>query len=99
MFFFLIYRRPPRSTRTDTLCPDTTLFRSFLDEILAADDRLRKAAFELILDNRVGPHLMGPNVYLAGAGNSAEDGNNVYELDAATADRFLHIKKIGRAPV
>src|SRR3546814_10581429 len=71
----------------------------FLDEILAADDRLRKAAFELILDNRVGPHLMGPNVYLAGAGNSAEDGNNVYELDAATADRFLHIKKIGRAPV
>src|SRR3546814_18641180 len=59
-----------------------------------ADDLLRKAAFELILDNRVGPHLMGPNVYLAGAGNSAEDGNNVYELDAATADRFLHIKII-----
>src|SRR3546814_14018972 len=25
---------------------------------------------------------------------SAEDGNNVYELDAATADRFLHIKII-----
>src|SRR3546814_12814678 len=66
----------------------------FLDEILAADDRRRIAAFELILDNRVGPHLVGPNVYLAGAGNSAEDGNNVYELDAATADRFLHIKII-----
>src|SRR3546814_8842222 len=45
-------------------------------------------------DLRVGPHLMGPNVYLAGAGNSAEDGNNVYELDAATADRFLQIKII-----
>src|SRR3546814_15592152 len=28
MFFFLIRRRPPRSTRTDTLFPDTTLFRS-----------------------------------------------------------------------
>src|SRR3546814_6871401 len=24
-------RRPPRSTRTDTLCPYTTLFRSLLD--------------------------------------------------------------------
>src|SRR3546814_6298769 len=24
-------RRPPRSTRTDTLCPDTTLFRSCSD--------------------------------------------------------------------
>src|SRR3546814_5931372 len=28
MFFFLLIRRPPRSTRTDTLFPYTTLFRS-----------------------------------------------------------------------
>src|SRR3546814_17748361 len=37
-FFCLMIRRPPRSTRTDTLFPYTTLFRSFL----AADlvDRL-----------------------------------------------------------
>src|SRR3546814_11706277 len=27
-FFFLMSRRPPRSTRTDTLLPYTTLFRS-----------------------------------------------------------------------
>src|SRR3546814_15819460 len=26
--FFLMIRRPPRSTRTDTLCPYTALFRS-----------------------------------------------------------------------
>src|SRR3546814_16507623 len=30
-------RRPPRTTRTDTLCPDTTLFRS---HILAGMDKL-----------------------------------------------------------
>src|SRR3546814_12693623 len=29
-FFFLMIRRPPRSTRTDTLFPYTTLFRSSL---------------------------------------------------------------------
>src|SRR3546814_16577359 len=28
--FFLMIRRPPRSTRTDTLFPYTTLFRSFV---------------------------------------------------------------------
>src|SRR3546814_17730062 len=28
VFFFVMRRRPPRSTRTDTLFPDTTLFRS-----------------------------------------------------------------------
>src|SRR3546814_1657955 len=33
MFFFLMIRRPPRSTRTDTLFPYTTLFRSYLRKI------------------------------------------------------------------
>src|SRR3546814_4697623 len=31
LFFFLMIRRPPRSTRTDTLFPYTTLFRSTED--------------------------------------------------------------------
>src|SRR3546814_5000695 len=30
-FFFLMLRRPPRSTRTDTLFPYTTLFRSYAE--------------------------------------------------------------------
>src|SRR3546814_13256239 len=34
IFFFLMIRRPPRSTRTDTLFPYTTLFRS--------DDHVRR---------------------------------------------------------
>src|SRR3546814_12501990 len=34
LFFYLMIRRPPRSTRTDTLFPYTTLFRS---EELAAE--------------------------------------------------------------
>src|SRR3546814_2720421 len=41
MFLFLMIRRPPRSTRTDTLFPYTTLFRSscFGEEALIADER------------------------------------------------------------
>src|SRR3546814_11025952 len=35
-FFFLMIRRPPRSTRTDTLFPYTTLFRSLLDQPVQA---------------------------------------------------------------
>src|SRR3546814_4918808 len=34
-FFFLMIRRPPRSTRTDTLFPYTTLFRSMLQQMRA----------------------------------------------------------------
>src|SRR3546814_8839788 len=33
MIFFLMIRRPPRSTRTDTLFPYTTLFRSLGEQI------------------------------------------------------------------
>src|SRR3546814_15493866 len=36
-FFFLMMRRPPRSTRTDTLFPYTTLFRSHHDHPDAED--------------------------------------------------------------
>src|SRR3546814_18340919 len=44
IFFFLMIRRPPRSTRTDTLFPYTTLFRSnamtlaFVSELFAGAD-------------------------------------------------------------
>src|SRR3546814_10005916 len=38
-FVFLMIRRPPRSTRTDTLFPYTTLFRSGLSQQAAALDR------------------------------------------------------------
>src|SRR3546814_16219931 len=37
-FFFLMIRRPPRSTRTDTLFPYTTLFRSCQFSVLLEAD-------------------------------------------------------------
>src|SRR3546814_15883235 len=36
IFFFLMIRRPPRSTRTDTLFPYTTLFRSSVTEYVVS---------------------------------------------------------------
>src|SRR3546814_2487331 len=58
-FFFLMIRRPPRSTRTDTLFPYTTLFRSCpptegqvlldlgrMDRIVEIDERLAYAVIE-----------------------------------------------------
>src|SRR3546814_17979562 len=44
-FFFLMIRRPPRSTRTDTLFPYTTLFRSHLLAHYAANETLPPIAF------------------------------------------------------
>src|SRR3546814_3478348 len=42
MFFFLMIRRPPRSTRTDTLFPYTTRFRSRYRQGQATGPRSRQ---------------------------------------------------------
>src|SRR3546814_11798918 len=47
-FFFLMTRRPPRSTRTDTLFPYTALCRSDKDKIIAPARKLLEMGFELI---------------------------------------------------
>src|SRR3546814_13613659 len=61
--FFLIILRPPRSTRTDTLFPYPTLFRSQLDFV---DDDL---ALLVLLQ----PVDAADHGRLAGAGRSADD--------------------------
>src|SRR3546814_11999640 len=44
--FFLMIRRPPRSTRTDTLFPYTTLFRSVSRVLALTENRLGYPLFE-----------------------------------------------------
>src|SRR3546814_13805864 len=64
-FFFLMIRRPPRSTRTDTLFPYTTLFRStkYTHQLASADNipsRVREA-FRLAEEEKPGAvHLEFP---------------------------------------
>src|SRR3546814_7138184 len=48
-------RRPPRSTRTDTLFPYTTLFRS-LDQPLAPDRADQRAAVDVGGEKPLGAH-------------------------------------------
>src|SRR3546814_16365086 len=51
-FFFLMIRRPPRSTRTDTLFPYTTLFRSASSAVVFIQEQqnpcLRRARAHII---------------------------------------------------
>src|SRR3546814_13855725 len=69
MLFFIIIPRPPRSTRTDTLLPYTTLFRSFEQARAAAslirvDYERTEGAFDLaaVKDKAIKPEegLGGP---------------------------------------
>src|SRR3546814_16177343 len=68
-FFFLMIRRPPRSTRTDTLLPYTTLFRSVLSTIArpnpppsnAITAPIAVAQRSGVVENEVIPPIAKPN--------------------------------------
>src|SRR3546814_18752171 len=72
-FVFLLIRRPPRSTRTDTLFPYTTLFRScgvsldITDAVLGMDGHYIGGAMQALfgLDHRVRSKAILPASILA----------------------------------
>src|SRR3546814_46581 len=88
-FFFLMIRRPPRSTRTDTLFPYTTLFRS---HGLGRGARHRRAPVPVLLDGECGH---GENRC---RGNACESDHLHYLLPVATADTPPEPKGIDTRP-
>src|SRR3546814_1035003 len=59
VFFFLMIRRPPRSTRTDTLFPYTTLFRSLAPLGLLVRRVAEEGARRRELAELVAHHVLG----------------------------------------
>src|SRR3546814_20145927 len=100
-FFFLMIRRPPRSTRTDTLFPYTTLFRSALDLAPPPQGRQTKARAPVVigLDDRaedaceIADFLGNQEVALHEALDVQQAGVRV----EAHARRDLLLHEIGRA--
>src|SRR3546814_12412271 len=60
LFVCLMIRRPPRSTRTDTLFPYTTLFRSGINSF--TENKHWGCSGSLIIDARIKPHHAPPLV-------------------------------------
>src|SRR3546814_1533027 len=66
MFFFLMIRRPPRSTRTDTLFHYTTLFRSLLHKDLKLENILAdQQGNPYLTDFGSSPNLHGDSNFIA----------------------------------
>src|SRR3546814_19259339 len=111
--FFLVIRRPPRSTRTDTLFPYTTLFRSNAE--IARNDalqglrwRLRELAANLMRIARGAgkPHGVGEQVYAVLEGYRAYHaaagyypGNDEIADAVSIAHPEGYLSEIGRAHV
>lgn len=63
----------------------------FLDEMNSAPPSVQAAAYQLILDRRIGDYVLPAGWDIIAAGNRASDRSVVHAQPAALANRFVHL--------
>ena len=64
----------------------------FLDEMNSAAPAVQAAAYQLILNRKVGTYRLPDNVYIVAAGNREADKGVTYRMPAPLANRFVHLE-------
>jgi hypothetical protein len=64
----------------------------FLDEMNSAAPSVQAAAYQLILNRRVGQYRLPDNVMIVAAGNREADKGVTYRMPAPLANRFVHLE-------
>ena len=64
----------------------------FLDEMNSAAPSIQAAAYQLILNRRIGKYHLPDNVVVIAAGNRESDKGVTYRMPAPLANRFVHLE-------
>ena len=64
----------------------------FLDEMNSAAPAVQAAAYQLILNRRVGQYHLPDNVFIVAAGNREADKGVTYRMPSPLANRFVHLE-------
>jgi len=64
----------------------------FLDEMNSAAPSVQAAAYQLVLNRRVGTYELPDNVVMVAAGNRETDKGVTYRMPAPLANRFVHLE-------
>jgi MoxR-like ATPase len=78
--------------------PDATLASKhkniilFMDEMNSAAPAVQAAAYQLVLNRRVGTYNLPDNVLIVAAGNREADKGVTYRMPAPLANRFVHLE-------
>ena len=62
----------------------------FLDEMNSAPASVQSAAYQLVLNRRVGKYVLPDNVVIVAAGNRESDKGVTYRMPTPLANRFIH---------
>jgi hypothetical protein len=79
---------PPAELPTD---PESTAIL-FLDELNSAAPATQAAAFQLVLNRRVGTYKLPKGVAIVAAGNRETDKGVTYRMPSPLANRFVHLE-------
>jgi len=80
----------PIDLPTEELASQYPLVVLFLDEMNSAPQSVQAAAYQLILNRRVGKYHLPDNVVLVAAGNRESDKGVTYRMPTPLANRFIH---------
>ncbi len=64
----------------------------FLDEMNQAPQSVQAAAYQLILNRRLGNYVLPDNVLIVAAGNRESDRGVAYRMPSPLANRFVHLE-------
>ena len=64
----------------------------FMDEMNSAAPAVQAAAYQLVLNRRVGTYKLPDNVLIVAAGNREADKGVTYRMPASLANRFIHLE-------
>jgi len=83
---------PPQELPTEEFAAQFDNIVLFLDEMNSAAPAVQAAAYQLILNRRVGQYKLPDNVLIVAAANREADKGVTYRMPAPLANRFVHIE-------
>ena len=83
---------PPSELPSAELAAKYDFIVLFLDEMNSAAPAVQAAAYQLILNRKVGQYVLPDNVLIVAAGNRDADKGVTYRMPAPLANRFIHLE-------
>jgi len=82
---------PPADLPSQELADMYDMIILFLDELNSAPPSVQAAAYQLVLNGRIGQYKLPKNVRIVAAGNRETDRGVTYRMPSPLANRFRHI--------
>jgi hypothetical protein len=83
---------PPIDLPDEEMCSQYPVVVLFMDEMNSAAPAVQAAAYQLVLNRRIGKYVLPDNVVMIAAGNRESDKGVTFRMPTPLANRFVHVE-------